>query len=267
MFRFQVLLRAFTFFAFFSLANLVHAQVWTGNTNNDWTEPTNWSSGSVPTDGSFVTIPTTPLGGNFPIYVGPPVINYTIQNAGTITFNTFIYNNGTIINYDIGIMVNDGYFVNAGTVTFDNDGRFENNDNFDNYGTFDNAASATFENNGIFNNYILFRNFGVITNNGHFLNCGEMQSTNAFHNHSVLQNKGKFDNTIGSNFENYAGAQVTTWENTIFSVMNDLTNAGNFDNGGDVVITSGGTFANQSIFDNTGKINLSGSFVNDGDTF
>ena len=58
----------------------------------------NWSGG-VPGSGFTAIVPVTPQGGVFPIYEGSYLIDYSIQNGGTLTFNTIIYNLGDIINY------------------------------------------------------------------------------------------------------------------------------------------------------------------------
>ena len=69
------------FVLLFTTACLSAQSVWTGDVDTDWDNPGNWSAG-VPTPGSFVTIPGTPSGGNFPIFTGGPIIDFTIQNAG-----------------------------------------------------------------------------------------------------------------------------------------------------------------------------------------
>ena len=129
------------------ICGMLSAQtVWTGNVDSEWNDAGNWSAG-VPTTGTIATIPGSPAGGNFPVYSGSPVIDFTIQNAGSITFDDFVYNNGTIINFTAGTLLNNNnYFVNAGSVIFDNDGTFTNTGTFENFGTFDNAASAIFNN-------------------------------------------------------------------------------------------------------------------------
>lgn len=39
---------------------------WEGNTSTDWATGSNWSNGEIPTSSFNVTIPSTPVGGNFP---------------------------------------------------------------------------------------------------------------------------------------------------------------------------------------------------------
>jgi hypothetical protein len=44
--------------------------IWTGNSDSDWDDPGNWSTGVVPTAADAVLIPSSPAGGNFPVVGG-----------------------------------------------------------------------------------------------------------------------------------------------------------------------------------------------------
>jgi len=71
---------------------------WTGNVSSDWSNPANWTCGSVPDDGDNVFISTNPSGGRFPfistgttaecfeILVAPGA-DVTIEDGGTLTVN------------------------------------------------------------------------------------------------------------------------------------------------------------------------------------
>ena len=134
--------------------------LWTGSANNsNWNDAGNWSAG-VPTAGMTATIlGSAPV---FPVYGGAPIVDITIQNFGTITFEDFVYNDGTIVNFTGNLVVGNGLFINAGGVFFDNDGTFEVNGTFENYGRFENAATAILN----INSSSQFINYGFLKNNG-----------------------------------------------------------------------------------------------------
>ena len=258
--------KVFFSFLFCALMTLVQAQVWTGDIDTDWTNPSNWGGGTLPTSGSTVTIPAAPSGGNFPIYGGSPIIDFTIFNAGLITFNSFTYNTGSIINFDVGQLVSNNFFVNAGQVVFDNDGNFDNNGIFENFGSFDNAASAIFSNNtnAVYTNHGTFNNFGTINNNGSWINLGNLSSTNNFDNNSSLMNKGLFNNTFGSTFSNNSGGSVQNFGGATFLSNGSLNNAASFNNAGEVIFNSGAVVTNTATIDNQNLLNNSGQLVNNG---
>ena len=85
--------------------------IWLGG-STDWDDPTNWSEG-VPESGFTVTIPATPPNGsNFPIFSGGPLLDFDIQSfGGSITFNTIVYNTGSIVNSGGGSVVNNSIFI------------------------------------------------------------------------------------------------------------------------------------------------------------
>jgi hypothetical protein len=60
---------------------------WTGNSSTDWTTASNWSGGVLPGDGDDVVIPTSPSGGNMPVFsTGSVTINkLTVQAGATLT--------------------------------------------------------------------------------------------------------------------------------------------------------------------------------------
>lgn len=255
-----------------SLLTFAQAQVWTGDIDTDWTNPGNWGGGTVPTSGSTATVPASPQGGNFPIYGGNPIIDFTIFNAGTITFNSFTYNTGTIINFDIGQLVSNNFFVNAGKVVFDNDGNFDNNGIFENFGTFDNAASAIFSNNtsAVCTNHGTFTNFGNVNNNGSWINLGNTVSTNNFDNNGSLMNKGTFDNVFGSTFSNNSGGSVQIFGGATFLCNGLLNNATAMTNTGELrfnsgaIVTNDGTIDNQNLLSNSGQVFNNSTLNNNG---
>lgn len=249
---------------------LLQAQVWTGNVDTDWDNPANWNNNQVPTSGSIVTVPGSATNGNFPVFEGGPIIDYTIQNAGVITFNSFVFNTGTIINFNVGQLVSNNFFVNAGKVVFDNDGHFDNNGVFENYGEFDNAASAIFNNYSIYNNYGIFRNFGNFNNSGSFNNTGTFSSTQTFTNDGSMSNFGTFDNVFASTFNNNSGASIVNNNGAIFTSNGTFENTSTLQNEGEVIINFGGTLHNRGDinnnqqFTNSGKIYNNSPFQNNG---
>ncbi|MFK8104722.1 MAG: lectin-like protein, partial [Saprospiraceae bacterium] len=241
--------------------------VWTGDVDSDWSKAGNWSP-NVPSSGSTATIPGTPQGGNFPVYAGSPTIDYTIQNFGTITFNTFIYNLGTIVNFSDGNIINDGYFVNAGMIMFDNDGDFQNNSTFDNYGTFDNGGPgsnpANFNNavGSMLNNYGTFKNTAILNNDGDINNFGSLRSTNTFNNKGKVINQGDMTNPSGSTFNNNAGATLANQVGASFAVNGVFNNQTNFTNEGFFELQSSVDFQNNATITNNKKFELAGELKN-----
>ncbi len=238
--------------------------VWTGDVDSDWMNAANWSAG-VPTSGMTVTIPGTPNGGIFPIYSGSPVIDLTIQNAGSITFNDFVYNNGTIINFNIGTLVNNNnYFVNAGSVVFDNDGSFTNTGTFENFGTFDNAASATFtnDNGASLINHGQFTNNGLLENDGTFTNYGAIMSTNNVVNSGTILNHGTFASPNGSAITNAAGGNIDILTGGSFSHNDDFQNDGTVTNNGTLTTENSGTLTNDGTITTQNDFQLSGTLLN-----
>ncbi len=242
----------------FALSVFAQGTLWQGTVDTDWNNPANWSNG-VPTTGYTATI----LGAasNFPTYAGSPIVDFTIENFGTLTFTGFIYNTGNIVNFSGADMSNDGFFVNTGTVTFNNDGDFTNGGTFENYGIFDNANVASLDNlaGAAYVNYGTIQNFGPVTNSGTFENFGTILSTDEVINSGDFVNYGIFQSEQGSNLVNNAGGTFSTEANSIFFVNSTFTNAGTLTNKGDM------TFASAAVIDNTGSITNQNRLTNSGE--
>ncbi len=72
----------------YSVVVVPEEQIWTGATSTDWNTASNWSLGSVPTDGNNVTIPSNPSGGNYPVIsqtATAQMYDLTIQKEGALT--------------------------------------------------------------------------------------------------------------------------------------------------------------------------------------
>ncbi len=254
------------FILFISMGALSAQTVWTGNIDSDWENAGNWSSG-IPTSGMTITIPGTPAGGNFPVFSGGPVLDYNIQIAGTITFNTLIYNNGDIINFVGGSIITNGAFFNSGGGTIDNDGFFTNNGTFTNYGSFDsalsgettNAAGATFTHAGLF-----FKSAGPFINNGAVENTSNMRVTNLFENNGTIVNYNSFEAPFGSTFNNHVGASIDNPAGSIFVVNGAFTNDAPINNAGEFSIQSATIGVNNSTITSTGLLEVAGALTNDG---
>ncbi|MEL7021481.1 MAG: hypothetical protein AAGK47_07735, partial [Bacteroidota bacterium] len=240
--------------------------VWTGNVDSDWANPANWQPNEVPVKGYTATVTGSPLGGNFPVYAGAPVIDYTVQNFGTITFNSFIYNEGTIINFNGGKMISNIFFANAGEVFYNNDGQFDNNGIFENFGRFRNTAAAVFNNatGAAVNNYGSFTNFGPVNNDGFWGNFGAMFSSGSFRNFGTIDNRSTFDNGFGSQFSNEQSATINNISGQ-FSIDGVFRNNGQarINNSAELSMLTASDVDNQSTIVNDGIIrNSSKSLVN-----
>ncbi|MFM1874642.1 MAG: hypothetical protein RL266_379 [Bacteroidota bacterium] len=106
----------------------VELPVWTGNTDIDWDDPTNWSLNAVPASTTDAIIPTTPIGGNMPTVniPGAQVANITIENGATLTVS-----NGSALTLN-------GNLDNSGTLTIESGGSFlqGNSSSISNVGIF-----------------------------------------------------------------------------------------------------------------------------------
>ena len=247
-----------------TIGGLSAQTVWTGNVDSDWQNGGNWSAG-VPTSGMTITIPGTPAGGNSPVFAGGPVIDFNIQNAGTLTFNTLVYNSGDIINFVGGTIINDGQFFNSGGGTIDNDGFFNNNSEFTNYGSFDSALSgettiavgATFTHAGLF-----FKSAGPFINNGNVVNTSNMRATNTFENFGTLTNYNSFEAPFGSTFSNHSSGLINNLTGTIFVVNGSFTNDALITNDGDFSFQSATVGTNNSTITNNGLLEVAGALTN-----
>ena len=248
----------------FLIAFHLNAQtIWTGNVNTDWNNPANWSAG-VPTTGMTATLPGAPAGGNFPTYAGNTIIDLTIQNGGALTFNSVIFNNGIIVNFSTGTIINDNLFINAGSIVFDNDGTLENNGTFENFGSYEHAASAILNNN----TGSTFNNFGDFLSNGQINNFGTLNSAGTFRNTNVTYNQGDFningiaEFTAGISFTNAAGANINIMTNGVLDLNADLTNDGAITNDGLFLVQSASTLTNNATIVNQTNMEVAGTLIN-----
>jgi len=234
--------------------------LWTGAVSNDWNDAANWTAG-IPTSGQTATLPVM-QGGNSPVYAGSPVIDFTIQNAGTLTFNSVVFNNGTIINFGGGIIVNENYFINAGSMVFDNDGIFNNEGVFDNFGTYEHAASAELNNLGTFNSLGDFNSNGPITNQGTMTVSGKFITTQKMDNAGTLDVTGLVDFPFGSELINTASGVVRINANAKLQINSPLTNAGLIVNNGSFAVQSASVLENTGVVRNNASLELSGKINN-----
>jgi len=237
--------------------------LWTGAVSNDWNDVANWTAG-IPTSGQTVTLPFME-GGNSPVYGGSPVIDFTIQNAGKLTFNTIVFNNGTIINFGGGIIVNENYFINAGSMVFDNDGIFNNDGVFDNFGTYEHAASAQLNNKGTFNSLGDLNSNGPITNEGVLSVSGKFITTQKLENAGTFTVTGFVDFPFGSELVNTASGVVQIESNAKLQINSPLANGGSLVNNGSFSIQSASILTNTGIIRNNTNMELSGKIMNEND--
>ena len=239
--------------------------VWLGNVDSDWTNPGNWSAG-VPTSGSTVTLPVNPAGGNSPVFSGSSSIDFTIQNAGILTFNSFVYNDGTVINFGGGQIINNEQFVNGGGRLLDNDGHFENNGILANYGTIDIAASGSLDNESgsTVNNFRSLVSFGPIVNNGDdFINEGTMIIVVSFENNGTLNNYGILEAQFGSAFT--SSATIVNRTGAEFSMNGTFSNQSLLRNNGEFLVQNAGVFTNDANIinaANVGEFEIAGNLIN-----
>ena len=96
-------------FLFCTSFGFVSAQTWTGTTNTSWDTPSNWSSGTVPTAASNITIPASLT--NYPVLQTDVTINGILMAAGSsLDFN----------GKKLTVSTNSGFYNNISGATFNN---------------------------------------------------------------------------------------------------------------------------------------------------
>lgn len=227
------------------VCNTTYGQtIWLGEISADWHDADNWSTG-IPAAGNNASIPSDPPGTFLPFVNQALEIDFSIENANTITFQAPVnINSGTITNYESATMVFMAALQNYDSL--DNDGNlilngnFINHHNINNSGSIDmgdsgqlvNEVDANFENYGdIALNYIslnnlgqfssfggtiisngYFQNFGDFFNNGTLLNqeCGVIRNYNLFENQFIIQNENLIYNDgdfLGNPIQERTGVQ------------------------------------------------------------
>ena len=249
-------------------ASLCAQSVWTGDVDSDWSNAANWSGG-VPVSGSVATIPASPQGGNFPIYSGSPIVDFTIQNLGELTFNSLIFNQGSIINFTTGQIYTSGDFINANGKLIDNDGVLEISGKFTNYGTLDHAASGSLliTSTASLVNFATLRSNGPIQHDGTLENYSNFRSTNTFQNNGIFINAATSTFTVGSTFTHNVGATFTNLPDGVFDTNSTFTSNNDVDNQGTFILSTAGVFNNNARVDNIGDFEMAGLFNNDGTFF
>jgi hypothetical protein len=107
--------------------NFSNSTTWTGVTDKDWNENSNWSCGTVPTMSTDVIIPSSLASGNYPIiYSGDPygkANNIEIQNNSATTLeirDNYIQIAGNLLLNGVMDLVGEGQLLQTATSTVDN---------------------------------------------------------------------------------------------------------------------------------------------------
>ena len=143
-------------FSFLMQTNLSAQKNWTGATNDDWNEASNWNPAGVPTIMDDVTIPTTATDPVVKSATSAFAQHITIEPSAVLTIEILaglsidnnnnghgFINNGTVHNYgDIGVneTLNDAIYIGSG-------GGFTNYSN----SNIEIASNGTVLGNGIYN--------------------------------------------------------------------------------------------------------------------
>ena len=236
----------------FQLASTPGQQVvatWTDTTGN-WSDPTNWSTLTVPNNGGGTTYSVTINGASSDVTMD--VINATIDNLtldvgghlGVAGFapafpSLSLVSGASTNNGGIGIAGGSAFVVNSGASLTNN-------------GTMGTAEGEIINNSG-----------AHTTNNG---------SIDIADDGAALANSGVFNNNSGITLEfhaalsNAAGGLFTN-SGTITGDASGLGNAGTFNNAGTITfstISDPGGISNFGTFNNDGTINLSKGLFNGG---
>jgi hypothetical protein len=167
-FRFNLTILLVILTAFSSL----QAQVVTSVAHGDWSQPSTWSEGKVPTGAEDIRI-------SHKIRHGSTI---TIRSAGKLTILTggklsvgeTLENLGNVFNYDT-IIVNTIHGPRGG---FDNRGKAINYATFITTGTFENRAGAIFENHSSLQLNGDLENYGTFLCTGFVFMTGDLENHN-----------------------------------------------------------------------------------------
>ncbi len=248
-------------FVFFAVFTTYSQTLWTGNADSDWNNTANWSAG-VPTSGMQATI----LGSapNMPVYDGPTILDLTIDNFGTLTFNSTVYNTGAVTNFAGATINNDGQFINAGNVFFNNDGDLNNNGTFENYGTYDHAASATLNNASSADiiSYGSFSSNGQINNDGTLTFIGSFSNTNGMLNNGTFTISGTASFPFASMLDNPTGGVINITPTGSLDMNGSLPNGGTITVDGELIVQNASTLTNDGTFTNNNALEIAGTFIN-----
>ncbi len=236
--------------------------LWSGAVDSDWNNPANWSQG-VPGSGATAVILAAPA--NQPVYGGATVIDLTIENFGSLTFNSTVYNTGAITNFASATIINDALFVNAGTIFFNNDGNLDNNGSFENYGTYDHAASAILNNASAasFISYGLFNSNGQINNSGQMTIIGDFSNTNGMDNDGDFTISGDASFPASSSLNNTSTGNVDITSTGKLVMNGSLPNDGTISNAGEFLVQNASVLTNTGSVVNSNEMVIAGTFDND----
>lgn len=110
-------------------SNIKTEYSWMGTSSNDWSTAANWSPLGIPSSCSDITIPTTPVGGRFPVIDSEAVCrNLTLQNGSELSVESesnlsvkgSLINDGTIYlqcsndNKPTGSLIDNGQISGSG---------------------------------------------------------------------------------------------------------------------------------------------------------
>jgi hypothetical protein len=226
--------------------------VWTGAVDSDYSNTLNWSLG-LPATGELATVVVS---ANDPVISNSLTIDYTLQLvSGTLTLDADVINNGTIAEFDAGVLVNNAILSNESGKTIIVNGLMLNNNTVNNQGTIQSSGMGTLENSvgGNFNNSAgaLFSNFAMVQNAGDILNDGVIDNCNNFVGFfgSSITNNNLFSQGANGTLELQAGA--------LFLNLGTISNSGSIEN------ALGGQILNENIINNNsnGTINNLGGIV------
>jgi len=211
-----------------------------------WSNPSNWSTNSLPTSSSDI------------VFLDRPVeldIDFTLSGTITAYRNSLIINSGKTftnngeITYTTGVpperIINNGVFINNGGVVDSPTGQYpsfhENNNDF--------------TNNGDLSGNTLIKNAGIFTNSatGTMLNGLENSASGQFDNFGTFnvrttqsQNSGTINNKAGADL--IIGSCCSLINDGSINNFGTITNVGTTTNNGDIC---GGTIIGNSVMGNT----------------
>lgn len=237
---------------------------WTGCTNTDWHNESNWNTGMVPASAADFTIPNVTnapsnsgsitIGGTLTLLSGS-----TLTNTGTLVNSSTLTNNGTLNNDNGGSLTNTGTLTNVGTLNNDNGSSLTNTGTVTNNGTLSFTPSCTLSNSGT-----------VLLNTGGTLNVNT-SSENLLAG-TFTWNGGIFE--IGSSASMTTSTSITIPTAGTLSLKGKLNilDAATLTNNGSLIgaatavaflsIRNGGSLINNSTFTTPGGFSLIGTLTN-----
>jgi subtilase-type serine protease len=228
----------------------------TSGTTGNWSDPTKWSSGTVPDGSTAITIPTGTVQDNFSFTNQFQLVINATGDLNVLSTTTIANDGGQINN--AGVLNNHGTLSSGDSQLNNLSGGVWNNSGSITSFDFGNATSATLNNSGTFvGTAKALVNEGTINNTGSMLLPGTL-------NLGTFSNSGTLTFDTGSTMFPAEAENSATFTNLATGTIN---NTGSFVNDAGATFTNMGTIVNSGLIQNLGTFNNSSTMNGVGPEF